>query len=171
MILETERLCLRKIVSDDAPFILELVNDPEWLRNIGDRGVRTLAEARDFIADGPIASYSRHGYGLWLVKFTKTSTAIGLCGVLKRGNLDHPDLGYALLPAFRGAGYAIEACKSVLEYARNSLRMQTVLAIVSPGNAKSISLLEKLSFEETGSVLMPGQDDEVLLYQRELAAP
>ncbi|NNF51313.1 MAG: GNAT family N-acetyltransferase [Gammaproteobacteria bacterium] len=168
MILETERLGLRKIVSADAPFILELVNDPDWLKNIGDRGVRTLDDAAEFIAEGPLASYSRHGYGLWLAELRDDHTPVGMCGVLKRSNLRYPDLGYALLPAFRGAGYAIEACRGVLEYARTDLGIETAMAIVAPANAKSIKLLEKLSFGGAGTVLMPGQSEEVLLFQRTL---
>lgn len=168
VILETDRLCLRKLVDGDAAFILELVNDPDWLTHIGDRGVRTLSDASEFIAEGPLASYSSYGYGLWLVELKEASTPIGLCGVLKRKHLAHPDLGYALLPQFRGQGFAIESCRGVLDYARSKLAISEVLAIVSPGNARSIGLLEKLCFAQAGTATMPGQNEEVLLFRTTL---
>ena len=168
VVLETERLRLRKLAKDDAAFILELVNDPDWLRHIGDRGVRSLKDASEFIAEGPLASYSSYGYGLWLVELKESSIPIGLCGVLKRKHLEHPDLGYALLPQFRGQGFAIESCRGVLSYARLKLAMSQVLAIVSPANARSIGLLEKLSFVRAGTATMPGQSEEVLLFHADL---
>lgn len=168
LILETDRLRVRELTRGDAAFILELVNDPDWLQHIGDRGVRNLRDATEFIAEGPLASYGSYGYGLWLVELKASGSAIGLCGVLKRKNLKHPDLGYALLPGYRGMGYALEACRGALSYAAKTLGIRELMAIVSPGNEKSIALLTAIAFQQAGKVRMPGQDQEVLLYQRSL---
>lgn len=171
IVLETERLRLRKLTTDDAGFILNLVNDPDWIRYIGDRGVRSLRDATQFIAEGPLASYSSYGYGLWLAELKDSGRAAGLCGVLKRKHLEHPDLGYALLPEFRHQGLALEACRSVVDYAREKLGTRTLLAVVSPENGRSLSLLEKLGFVCVGKVAMPGQEAEVPLFQKSLELP
>jgi len=168
-ILNTERLRLRELVADDAAFILELVNDPDWLRHIGDRGVRTLRDAGEFIAEGPLASYSSYGYGLWLVELKSTGEPVGLCGVLKRKHLLHPDLGYALLPAFRKQGLALEACRGVVQYANEHLDTRILLAVVSSGNSNSLALLQKLGFERAGNVAMPGQEEKIPLFEKRLA--
>ena len=106
-VLETERLRLRRLTVDDAAFILELVNDPSWLRFIGDRGVRNLDDARSYILKGPVASYEKHGFGLWLVELKAEATPIGICGLLQRDTLPDVDIGFALLPQFCGQGYAV----------------------------------------------------------------
>lgn len=169
MILQTDRLRLRELDSEDSAFILKLVNDPDWLRHIGDRGVRSLRDASDFIEEGPLASYSEHGYGLWLVETKDGSSPIGLCGVLKRRHLEQPDLGYALLPDYRGMGYATEACKGVLEYAKRKLGLEQVLAVVAPRNRRSVGLLEKLGYQAVGTTSMP-QGERVLLFRLDLRA-
>ncbi len=168
MILETDRLLLRELGTADSAFILELVNDEDWLLHIGDRGVRTLQDASRFIEDGPMASYSEHGFGLWCAQLKDDLMPIGLCGVLKREHLDHPDLGYALLPDFRGKGYALEACRGVIEFAQTALDMHTMLAIVSPQNTRSIHLLERLGFEYAGVAPGPGASENVQLFRTTL---
>jgi len=140
--LETPRLLLRPFAFSDAPFILRLLNEPSFLEHIGDKGVRTLEDARRYLEDGPLASYARHGHGLMAVVSKETREAIGMCGLLKREHLDHPDLGYAFLPEAWGQGYAFEAARAVLEDAGQD----RVLALVSPENGPSIRLLEKLGF-------------------------
>lgn len=150
-LIETERLALRELVPADAAFILELVNDPSWLRFIGDKGVRNLDDARAYIANGPTASYARFGFGLWLVEHKAEGAPIGLCGLLKRDALDDVDIGYALLPQYAGQGYAFEAAAATVRYATNDLQLPRLVAIVSPDNRASIKLLEKvgLRFEKT----------------------
>ena len=123
--IHSERLTLRELRDSDAPFILELLNDPAWLLHIGDKGVRTLDDARAYIANGPAASHLRHGFGLDLVELNTDATPIGLCGLIKRDTLQDVDIGYAFLPQFRGAGYAIEACATVLRHAQETRQTES----------------------------------------------
>ena len=145
-VIETERLVLRRQVVDDAPFIFRLMNDPAWLQHIGDRGVRTTDEARAYIQDGAVAMYERHGFGLFLVETKGDRTPVGICGVIRRDSLPDVDLGFALVPEHRGVGYAREAAAATVAYARSELGLDGLVAIVSPGNAASIRLLEALGF-------------------------
>jgi len=161
--LQTPRLRLRRLVPEDAPFILVLVNDPDWLRYIGDKNVRDLDGARTYIANGPAAMYARCGYGLWLVEL-HDGTPVGLCGLLSRDTLPHPDIGFAFLPQYRGQGYAHEAAAATLAYARETLGMKRILAITSPDNADSGKLLEKIGLRLEGLHRMPGETREVKLF-------
>ena len=144
--LETERLILRHFNPDDAPFILALLNEPSFLRYIGDKKIRTLEDARQYIANGPVATYARHGFGLYQVELKDTHTPVGMCGLLKREELPHPDIGFAFLPDFWNKGFAYEAATAVLTEARERLQLDRILAIVNPDNEASIRLLEKLGF-------------------------
>ncbi len=147
--LHTPRLRLRRFEGDrpeESAFMLQLLNEPSFLRHIGDRGVRTLEAASDYILMGPITSYQRHGFGMNIVEIAATGQSIGVCGLVKRDALPDPDLGYAMLPEHGGHGYATEAAACVLAHARQSLRIDRILAIASAGNAPSISLLLKLGF-------------------------
>jgi RimJ/RimL family protein N-acetyltransferase len=147
LVLETERLLLRPLTTDDAPFILTLLNEPSFLRFIGDKKVRNLEDARQYILTGPMASYERHGLGLLAVELKASQTAIGMCGLLKREELPEPDIGFAYLPDFWGQGFAFEAAKAVMNDARDSLKLNRVLAIVNPDNDASIKLLERLGLK------------------------
>ena len=115
-VLETDRLILRWMSAGDAPFILELVTEPSWLRFIGDRGVRTPDDAREYIRKGPVDMYARLGFGLYLTERKEDGVPIGICGLLKRESLDDVDLGFANLPRFWGEGYAYEAALAVIAY-------------------------------------------------------
>ncbi|MFL5385563.1 MAG: GNAT family N-acetyltransferase [Longimicrobiaceae bacterium] len=164
----TERLVLRELADDDAAFIVELMNDPDWLRFIGDRGMRTLDDARGYIATGPREMYARHGYGLYAVERRNEPGPIGICGLVRRDWLEDADLGFAFLPRFRGAGYAHEAAAATLEHAA-ALGLHRILAIVSPENEASVRLLAKIgmTFQRMAS---PAPDAaEVCVYGRELA--
>src|SRR5215211_3606205 len=145
-VLETERLRLRQFTVDDAQFILTLLNEPSFLRYIGDKQVRNLEDAKAYILNGPVASYERNGFGLNLVELKESYTPIGMCGFLKREELPHPDIGFAFLPEFWSKGFAFEAAAALLKDAR----YQRILAITSLDNEASIKLLERLgfSFEE-----------------------
>jgi RimJ/RimL family protein N-acetyltransferase len=145
-VLETDRLVLRRFDTGDADFIIQLLNEPAFIANIGDRGIRTREHATQYLTDGPIASYERHGHGLYLAVLKDSLTPIGICGLLKRDLFDHIDIGYAFLSDYWYQGYAFESASAVLEYARNSLGAATVIALVSPENLPSIRLLEKLGF-------------------------
>jgi RimJ/RimL family protein N-acetyltransferase len=139
--LETPRLRLRALEPSDAPFVLVLLNTPGFLEHIGDKGVRSLEDAVRYLEEGPRASYARHSHGLMAVVHKERGEAIGMCGLLKRDHLEHADLGYAFLPEAWGQGFALEAAQAVLATAPDEL-----LALVSPRNAASIRLLEKLGF-------------------------
>lgn len=142
----TARLRLRELAAADAPFILALLNEPSFIQNIGDRGVRTLEDARAYIENGPLTSYARFGFGLYLVELIESGESIGICGILQRDALPDPDLGFAFLPAHWNRGYAVESASAVRHYARAELGLGRLLAITNPANAGSIRVLEKLGF-------------------------
>ena len=148
----TQRLRLRPLEETDAAFILELLNDPDFIRQVGDRGVHDLDSAREYLRKGPLASYAEHGHGLLMVETRADADPVGLCGLVRRAGLDHPDLGYALLPVARGCGYASEAGAAVLAHAREVLGHERVLAIVNPDNLRSIAVLERLGFGVEGTI-------------------
>ncbi|CAN5751007.1 GNAT family N-acetyltransferase [soil metagenome] len=155
MVLETERLFLRHLTPDDDVFILELLNEPGFLENIGDRKVRTLEDARRYVADGPAASYAQHGFGLWWVGLKATAEPVGICGLIKRDVLEHPDIGYAFLARFSGQGFASEAAAAVLAYGRRALGLGRIVAITRPDNDGSIRVLEKIGLRYEGMVTLP----------------
>jgi RimJ/RimL family protein N-acetyltransferase len=167
-VVETDRLVLRRITEADAPFILELLNDPDWLRFIGDKGVRTLEDARRYILTGPVESYARHGFGLFLTSLKADGTAIGVCGLLKRDVLEDADVGYAFLPPFRGCGYASEAAAGVLRFAKDTVGLSRVAAITNPDNERSIRVLEKLGLAFERMVRLSEGAPEIRLYTRAL---
>ena len=146
VIARTERLCLRRLGISDAPFVLRLLNDDGFLRYIGDRGVRNLGDAENYLRTGPMASYETHGHGLNAVVLRERNICVGMCGVLRRDTLPGPDLGYAFLPEFTGSGLAEEATRAILKDACDMLKFPKMLAIVQPDNVASIKLLKKLGF-------------------------
>ena len=150
LILETERLQLSELRPSDAEFIVELLNTPGFLAQIGDRGVRDAEDARRYIADGPMASYAARGFGLWKVMRRSDGLAVGMSGLIQRDTLAFPDLGYAFLPAHAGRGYATEAGAAALGFGFGPARLARVLAIVRPGNAGSVRVLEKLGMSDRG---------------------
>ena len=170
LVLETERLTLRKLTPGDAPFILELLNDPSFLRYIGDKGVRTRADAVGYITAGPIASYEQHGFGLFLVELKVRREPIGICGLLKRDWLEDVDVGFAFLPRFWSQGYAHEAASAVLEFGRATWRLPRILAITSRDNAASIALLTKVGFRLDRIERWPDERSEVNVFALETAA-
>lgn len=147
LVLETERLLLRPFTTDDAPFILTLLNEPSFLRFIGDKKVRNLEDARQYLLNGPIASYERHGFGLLLVELKDSNIPVGMCGLLKREELPDPDIGFAFLPDYWNKGFAFEAATAVMNDARERLKLSRILAIVNHDNDSSIKLLERLGMK------------------------
>jgi RimJ/RimL family protein N-acetyltransferase len=164
IVAETKRLALRHFTVDDTAFIIELLNTPGWLKFIGDRNVRTTEEAKVYLVNGPLKSYQDHGFGLWLVALKSTNTPIGMCGFLKRDYLEHPDIGFAFLPAYHGKGYALEIAKQAMKFAFESLTIKHVMAIVLPTNKSSIRLLENLGMKFQNTTLSPVGSEEVLVY-------
>jgi len=145
-VLETNRLILRRLSTEDADFIFELVNEPSWLRFIGDKGVRSIPDARDYILKGPVESYERFGFGLYLVELKENGTPIGICGLIKRESLKDVDIGFAFLPKFWGNGYAYESASAVMAYGKSALGLNRIVAVTTPDNHSSIKVLEKLGF-------------------------
>lgn len=166
-VLSTDRLILRHLTLDDAEFIHALTNDPDWIRYIGDRGVRTVDDARAYITKGPVASYAEFGYGLYAVECKGDSAPVGICGLISRPWLDVADIGFAFLPGFRGRGFAQEAATATVDQAK-ALGMTQLVAIVSEDNAASVRLLGKLGMSFERKIAYPGTDEEVCLYRMRL---
>jgi len=150
IVLETERLTLRWLDIKDAPFILELVNDPAWIQFIGNKGVRTLEDATNYIVNGPIDMYNKLGFGLYLVERKEDLTPLGMCGLIKRDSLEDVDIGFAFLEEFRSKGYGYESASAVIDYGVQNLGLKRIVAITTIDNIHSGKLLEKvgLKFEE-----------------------
>jgi RimJ/RimL family protein N-acetyltransferase len=163
-ILETERLILRRLTIDDAEFILELLNDASFLRYIGDKGVRNIDDAVRYLNTGPIASYERFGFGLYLVELKTSGEPIGMCGLLKRDTLPHVDVGFAFLPTFWSQGYAFESAAAVMAFGREALGLRRIVAITSPENQASISLLEKIGLRFERMIKLGEDQSEVRLF-------
>ena len=165
MNLETERLELRRLSLDDAELMLAVWNDPDFIRNVGDRGIRTIEQAREAMQAGALRLYADYGYGPYAVALKSDGTDIGICGLFRRQNLDDPDIGFAILPGYRGQGLAEEAAMAVRDYALDDLGLKSLNAIVSPGNAPSIALIEKLGLAFDSMITMPGDDTAIRLYR------
>lgn len=163
-VLETERLILRWMSPDDAAFILGLVNEPSWIQFIGDRGVRTMADARDYILNGPVEMVERLGFGLYLVELKEDGCSIGICGLIKRDFLDDVDVGFAFLPRYWGQGYAYESAAAVLAYGREVFGLKRIVAITAEDNHRSARLLEKLGLRFERMIWYPNNRCEVRLF-------
>jgi len=169
-VLETKRLVLRRFELDDAQFILELVNDPDWLRFIGDKSVRNLEDARGYIQKCPMDMYARHGFGLYCVELKSDATPIGMCGLLKRDTLEDVDIGFAFLPRFRSQGYGREAAQATLAYGADVLGLKRIVATTTPDNDASGRLLGKIGLRFERMFAVPGENREVRLYGCSLPA-
>lgn len=162
--LQTDRLHLRRFTPEDADLMLAVWNDPDFVEHVGDRGVRTVEEARVALENGILSMYSSLGYGPYCVTLRESLERVGVCGLFKRDNLEDPDIGFGLLPAHRRDGIAREAAVAVLAEARDRLGFGRVTAIVSPANEASVCLIEKLGLTYEGPIRMPGDEEDVSLY-------
>jgi RimJ/RimL family protein N-acetyltransferase len=165
-ILETDRLRLRQFEQTDAAFIIELVNSPGWLEFIGDRNVRTEEQAVLYLENGPIRSYRVNGYGLWMVEEKENGIPIGMCGIVTRPMMANPDIGFALLPSYLGAGYAYEIARATLDFANIHLKIPIISAITVPKNASSIRLIEKLGLTFIREFSFPDSQELLSLYSQ-----
>jgi ribosomal-protein-alanine N-acetyltransferase len=163
-VLETERLVLRFFDFDDSEFIVRLLNEPSFIEHIGDKGVRSLKDARQYLLKGPLDSYERFGYGLNMVELKESGESIGMCGLVRRDNLDDADIGYAFLEQYWSRGYARESAGAVLNHARNTLGLDRIVAIVTPGNHSSIRLLEKIGLTFERMIRLNGDDEELQFF-------
>lgn len=162
-ILETERLTLRLQTTEDADFILELVNDPSWLQFIGDRGVRTVEDAREYILNS-INMYEKSGFCFYLVERKEDNIPLGICGLVKRDSLEDVDIGFAFLPTYWGKGYAYEAASAVLAYGLDTLGLKRIVAITTQDNHASAKLLEKVGLKFERLVQLSNDEEELRLF-------
>jgi RimJ/RimL family protein N-acetyltransferase len=160
----TERLVLCELTARDGDFILGLLNEPSFVRYVGDKGIRTVEDARGYIESVPRANYARHGYGLNLVLLRATGEPMGICGLVNRDWLDAPDIGFSLLPAFWSRGYAHEAATAVLDQAERVFGLRRILAITNPDNQTSIRLLRRLGFAYWKRVTAPDGREALSLW-------
>ena len=165
-LIETERLRLRPVTIDDAELMLAIWNDPAFIRNVSDRGIRTVEQAREAIESGAQKLFEDYGYGPYCMSLKSDGAMIGICGLFKRDNLEDPDIGFGVLPDYCGKGYAGEAAAAVVNFARNELGIAVLTAIVSPTNAPSIGLIKKLGLTFDQMITMPGDDDAICLYRK-----
>ncbi len=165
--IETERLVLRRFVLNDAAFFMALLNDPDWIRFIGDRHVYNIDSARAYLAKTYLAQYEKNGFGLYLTAL-KNGTPLGMCGLIKRDGLDDVDIGFAFLPAHRGLGYALEAAQASLDYGRRVLIKKRVVAITLPANTASVAVIKKLGMRFERLIRLGDDPDELALYAVEL---
>ena len=164
--LETARLTLRRIEWDDAPFLVGLLNQPSFLANIGDKGVRNDEDARRYMREGPMAMYETYGYGLWHVTRRSDGVPLGMCGLLRRDILPDTDVGYAFLPEFWGQGYAFEAADATVRHGAGKFGLKRIIGVVSEGNMPSIRVLEKLGMSFERMYSMRPNEPDVRLYGR-----
>ncbi len=162
--LETERLRLRPFSEADAAFLLEVLNEPAFIRNIGDRGVRTVEQAVIYMRERILAQYESYGFGMLLVELKESDEPVGICGLIKRDSLEDIDLGFSLLERFWSRGYAAEAAAAVLRDALEVRKLSRLVAIVAPHNAASVRLLEKLGFHLEKKMRLPPAEEELLLF-------
>lgn len=166
LLLETERMSLREVTKEDAPFIHDLVNAPDWLKNIGDRGVRTLDDARKYAIERLLLGCRREGFGFYLMERKTDRAPLGMCGLVKRDFLDDIDIGYALLPQFYGQGYAKEAAEAMMDFAAQKLKLPRLAAITTTTNLPSIRLLEKIGLQHVKNFFAPGDEEELMLFEK-----
>ncbi|MGE7859977.1 GNAT family N-acetyltransferase [Bacillus mobilis] len=164
IVLETERLVLRWFDIKDAPFILELVNDPAWIQFIGDKRIKNLDDAKKYILNGPVDMYNKMGFGLYLVERKEDLTPLGMCGLIKRDSLEDVDIGFAFLEKFRSKGYGFESASAVIDYGVQNLGMKRIVAITTIDNINSGKLLEKVGLQFEKIVSDSGEDLKLFGY-------
>lgn len=164
-ILRTQRTSVDSISLSDAEFFVDLVNSPEWLRFIGSRNVSNTEDARDYLEQGFLRSYRDHGFGYYLIRL-HSGTPIGICGFLKKPNLENPDFGFALLPEYYGKGYGFESASEVLKYGITTFKFDVLDAVTSAENIRSQRLLDRLEFRRHGSIKSEGDFEDLFLYRR-----
>lgn len=171
LVLTTDRLVLRRFTREDDAFILELLNEPGWLRWIGDRNVHSLEDARGYLERGPLKLYADLGFGFYRVELASDGSPIGMCGLIQRAGLDDVDIGFSLLARCHGHGYAFEAAARVVRHAREDLGLVRLVAIVVAANERSVRLLKKLGMRYERVVRLPKDPEELHLYGMALVAP
>jgi [ribosomal protein S5]-alanine N-acetyltransferase len=167
--IQTERLSIRLMSLDDSAFILRLLNEPSWIQYIGDKGVRTEDDAKNYIQTGPIQMYKEYGFGLYVVTIKETGVPIGICGLIKRPSLVHVDLGFAFLPEYTGKGYAFESAQAVLQYGQETFHLDKIVAFTTIDNTNSQKVLLKLGFVFEELIKFPNDPEELKLFSKNLS--
>jgi RimJ/RimL family protein N-acetyltransferase len=162
IIAETPRLFISEFQSQDAAFYLELLNSPKWIQNIGDRNLKSVEDAEKYLIEKTIPAYKKQGFGFYKITLKKNNKPIGTCGLIKRDELKHVDIGFALLPGYEGQGFGLESSQAILELAQSKFHLETIYGITLEQNLESIKLLEKLglTFEKK---IHPFEDNKELL--------
>lgn len=168
IVVETERLILRKFTLQDAPFVLNLVNTPTWLRFIGDRNVHSIEDAERYLLNGSLKSYREHGFGFYAVISKDNFECLGMCGLVKRDSLEDVDIGFAFLPNSAGKGYGFEAATATMNLAKNTLKLKRIIAIVDPENEISIGLIKKIGLTYEKMIQLSPDDIELMLWGKSL---
>lgn len=171
VIIETKQLVLREFSAADGEFILGLLNSPGWLKFIGNRDIETVEEAQLYLLTGPVSSYEKQGFGLYLVIRKADGAPLGMCGLIRREGLNHVDLGFAFMPEYMGKGYAFEAALATMKFASETLGMNQLDAITMPENSRAIALLEKLGFRYRQKITLPNEDTPLMLFHKHLLQP
>ncbi|MFV0572225.1 MAG: GNAT family N-acetyltransferase [Xanthomarina gelatinilytica] len=169
MIAETNRLIISKLTLEDASFILELTNTPHFIKYVGNKNLKTLEDAKNYLKEGTLKSYKNFGFGFYKLQLKQEQNkTIGTCGLVKREQLDHVDIGFAMLPGYEGKGFGLEASKEILKLAKNTFKLTRILAITLPTNSNSIKLLGKLGLSYEKRVKPFEDDEELLLFAKDL---
>ena len=163
-VISTDRLLINRITLDDAGFILKLINDKDWIKNIGDKGIRTIEETEEYIRTRFLKAYDEVGFGFYSLILKSDQQIIGIAGLVDREGIDHIDIGYGMLPEFRGKGYAFEATKAIYDYGYEELKLKKIVAIVNPDNTSSIKLLSKLGLEFERMIRFPDEEIDIMLF-------
>ncbi len=163
-IIKTERLLINRITLDDAAYILALMNDKDWISNIGDRGISSIEDAEKYIRSKFLKTYEESKFGFYSLILQHSKEFIGIAGLVDRKGIDHVDIGYGLLPSYRGIGYAFEASQAIYDYGYKVLKLEKIVAIVNPDNPSSIQLLSKLGLKFEKMVRLPGEEKDIMLF-------
>lgn len=163
--METERLIIQPTTLSDAPFLLELMNQPKWKANIGDRNLHTIADAENYIKEKMLPHFESHGFGNYIVRLKSNGTPIGNCGIYTRANLPDADIGYALITAYEGKGYALEAAQRMKRAALEDFKLSNLYGYTSKSNMASQNLLLKLGMQPFGTARFEGETEDLLRYR------
>ena len=165
---DTERLYLRPTNEEDAAFVLALLNTPKWLKYVGDRNVNTEEEAKEYIGKRMLPQLESHGYSNYTMIRKEDKAKVGCCGLYDREGLEGVDIGFALLPEFEGNGYALEGAQELIRAAKDDFAIETVKGITSKDHFASQNLLRKLGMVCNDKVVLPDEEEELLVFELNL---
>ena len=167
IISETQRLIITKVDLQDAPFFFELMNTPHWIKYIGDKKIKTVTHAKAHLKKGILKSYRKDGFGFYKVLLkSENLKTIGICGLVKRKELEDVDIGFGFLPDYEGKGFGYESSIEIMKLAQNKFKIKKVAAITSPKNVNSIKLLEKLGLTYKKRIIPFDDAEELLLFAK-----